>query len=135
MDLVLKRSYFNDATIGYLFPLGKDNPLWHTIERPDLDNQRNISCIPEGVYEVKPYSSEKYPEVWEVQNVKDRSKILFHWGNWTSDTDGCVIVGMGSGYMHNQGVNGKAVYNSRAAIANMKHVLGYPSTFNLYIRS
>ena len=70
-----------------------------------------------------------------MQNVKDRSKILFHWGNWTSDTDGCVIVGMGSGYMHNQGVNGKAVYNSRAAIANMKHVLGYPSTFNLYIRS
>ena len=135
MDLVLKRTYFNDATIGYLHILGKDNPVWHTMELPDLDNQANISCIPEGTYEVKPYSSKKYPDVWEIQNVRNRSKILIHIGNWTSDTKGCILVGTQSGYMYKNSAMQKAISQSRHALNNIKDTIGYPSTFNLHIRS
>ena len=135
VNLVLKRSYFCDATLGHLFIVGTDNPVWYTIEKPDLDNKRNESCIPEGTYEVKPYSSDKFPDVWELQDVQGRDKILIHIGNWTSDTDGCILVGLGSGYMHNRGVNQKAIYNSRQALTQLKQHLKYPSTFTLEIRS
>ncbi len=134
-DLVLKRSYFQDATIGHLFPLGQDNPLWFTIEPPDLDNKKNISCIPEGVYEVKPYSSVKYPDVWELQNVHNRTKILIHVGNWVSDTDGCILIGTSTGYLQHSRSCEKAVKSSKQAIKELKEYLGYPSTFKLYIRS
>lgn len=135
MDLTLKRTYFNDATLGTLSILGKDNPIWHTLELPNLSNIQRESCIPEGCYLVKPYSSDTFVDVWEVQDVPERSKILIHVGNWTSDTDGCILVGLGAGYMHNKGKNEKAIYSSRNAITQLKMITKYPSEFNLYIGS
>ena len=133
--LVLNRTYFKDATIGHLFIAGEDNPVWHTIERPDLDNKRNVSCIPEGKYLVKPYSSNKYPDVWEVQDVPNRSKILFHGANWAHQLEGCIAVGLSSGYMKYGTDILKAVTSSGNAIHEMKKVLQYPNEFTLIVRS
>ena len=131
MDLILKRTYFNDATIGTLCILGEDNPVWHTLELPNLDNQKNKSCIPEVCYEVKPYSSKNYPNVWELQNVHGRTNILIHVGNFTSNTEGCILIGTGAGYMRDE----KAVTNSRVAIEQLREKTDYPNKFNLYIGS
>jgi hypothetical protein len=87
-----------EATIGVLLdPMG--NHLCKSIEPPWLDNKKDISCIPAGTYLVKKYSSQKYPNVWEVTKVTDRTAILFHWGNKVSgikelsDSNGCIILG------------------------------------------
>jgi hypothetical protein len=64
-----------------------------TLEPPDLNNQPNISNIPPGDYIMKRYSSEKYPDTWEITGVPNRTKVLVHAGNKIRDTHGCVMQG------------------------------------------
>ena len=76
-----------------------------TIELPWLDNKKNISCIPAGIYKCTPYSSKKYKDVWQILDVPNREAILIHSGNFASeikligsyhkpDTEGCILVGL-----------------------------------------
>ena len=60
--------------------------------------------IPEGVYNIKNYSSDNYPNNFVLYNEdvsKDR-KILYHIGNDGEDTEGCVLPGSikGSGVVY-----------------------------------
>lgn len=72
-----------------------------TIERPDLDNAKNISCIPEGTYELRlresnvvmRSSSNEFRKGWEVMKVPGRTHIMIHPGNWSTDLQGCIAVG------------------------------------------
>ena len=71
-----------------------------TLENPWKDNQRNISCIPEGEYKVRlrlarESATRDYLHLL-VQDVPDRDWILFHRGNSAKDTSGCILVGLGS---------------------------------------
>lgn len=68
-------------------------PFAVTLENPWLDNQRNVSCIPEGRYECKRVQSPRFGNTFEVTNVPNRSHILFHKGNKEDDTQGCILVG------------------------------------------
>ena len=74
--------------------------MCHTLENPWKDNQRNISCIPEGEYKVRlrlarESATRDYLHLL-VQDVPDRDWILFHRGNSAKDTSGCILVGLGS---------------------------------------
>ena len=64
-----------------------------TLERPWKDNEPSVSCIPASTYDCKRYSSEMYPNTFEITGVPGRTKILFHKGNEIPDTIGCVLVG------------------------------------------
>jgi hypothetical protein len=134
-EINLKRTYFKDATIGHLFLSGKDFPLWHTIELPNLNNEPKISCIPEGSYTVKAYTSPKFPDVWELQGVPNRSKILVHTGNSTDDIKGCILVGLQLTTQYKSGLKKKWLLSSRLALNEIKHELGYPSDFIINITS
>lgn len=85
-------AYGPDATLGRLV---LDGSLFYTVERPWLDNAPFKSCIPEGIYQVEPYSSPKYPDVWEITDVPERTHILIHVANYSKDVQGCIGVGMG----------------------------------------
>ena len=94
------------STLGVMYlPSGRELA---TIERPWLNNQPRVSCIPEGVYTlskrqspvVKRSSRGKYDEGWEVRSVPNRSYIMIHPGNWSSDIEGCIAVGMQHGILH-----------------------------------
>lgn len=76
---MLHRAYFEEGTNGALFNSGKF--LCHTVELPWNDNKRNISCIPEGVYEVEPRFSKRFKHHLILRAVKGRSFILFHPAN------------------------------------------------------
>lgn len=68
---------------------------FHTLELPWKDNAHNVSCIPEGEYlvlKMPPTAKRKYEYFW-VQDVPDRSSILWHPGNYTRDILGCCLPG------------------------------------------
>lgn len=101
MDLTLLRTYNPKGTNSEL--VLNDLVVGYTIELPWLQNKRNISCIPEGKYQlVKRYTEERG---WHIHlpNVPNRSWILFHPANDAlRELQGCIapvsrLTGPGKG--------------------------------------
>ncbi|GMO62199.1 MAG: hypothetical protein Ta2D_08510 [Rickettsiales bacterium] len=86
----LKRTYFKNKTTGIL---SCGDNFFYTLELPYLNNQRNISCIPEGIYIVKKNFSNKFGWCFRLSNPVNRSDILIHSGNKITDTSGCILIG------------------------------------------
>lgn len=131
MHAVLYRKYMKDATYGILRmyyddgEVGKEYPLMEvkTLELPWEDNERSISCIPEGQYYCTPRWSERHKDHFHILEVKDRDLILFHLGNYTRDIEGCILVGMGFSDIDRDGI--VDVHNSRSAMNQLLRHGGY----------
>ena len=74
MDLLLQRQYFKEGTNSALFVNG--HFICFMIELPWLNNKRQVSCIPEGVYQLKPRFSDRFNEHLQVIGVRKRNLIL-----------------------------------------------------------
>lgn len=97
VSLVLIRDTFTkESIIGKLHVNGE--VFCDTLELPYKDNQRRISSIPIGVYNVRlRYPRESGTRDYLhllVQDVPNRDFILVHRGNKSSDSRGCVLVGL-----------------------------------------
>ena len=65
-----------------------------TLELPWRNNQRSISCIPTGTYEVRMTHSPKFGGLMpEITNVYGRSHILMHPARRAENVEGCVGTG------------------------------------------
>lgn len=106
-----------NATLGILKFNVVHNPIY-TLEKPWLGNMGQISCMPDGTYKVAPYTSEKFPNVYQIKDVPHRTAILIHLGNYATDTHGCVLVGMGVT------PTTPMVSNSKNAMELVKHLVG-----------
>jgi hypothetical protein len=96
--LLIRDTFSKESILGELFINGE--LICDTLENPWQDNQRNISCIPEGEYPVRlrlarESASRDYLHLL-VQEVPNRDWILFHRGNTAKDTSGCILVGLGT---------------------------------------
>ena len=96
--LLIRNTFSKKSTIGELFLNGER--ICDTLENPWVDNQRNVSCIPEGVYPVRlrlprESATRDYLHLL-VQEVPNRDFILVHRGNFPSQTQGCLLVGLGT---------------------------------------
>ncbi len=80
-----------DGTFGVL--IDGNIPFALTLEPPWRDNQKNISCIPGGSYQCDSVNSPRFGYTFSVLHVPDRTHIVFHCGNYTKDTKGCILVG------------------------------------------
>nr|WP_321513145.1 DUF5675 family protein [uncultured Pseudodesulfovibrio sp.] len=98
-----------------------------TLENPWLDNARNISCIPAGEYVCRRVISPKYGETFEITFVPGRTHILFHWGNYPDNTEGCVLLGS------SRAVDVPAVWSSKAAHAEFMETTRDVEEFTLSI--
>lgn len=90
MKLSISRIYQDDCTVGVL-NFGEFRCL--TLELPDLNNAPNISCIPPGRYQCEKVVSGKFGVCVAVTGVKGRTLIRIHVGNYTSQIQGCILVG------------------------------------------
>jgi len=129
--LIIRDTFTEDSTIGELFINGER--MCDTLENPYINNERNISCIPEGEYKVRlrlarESASRDYLHLL-VQDVPNRDWILFHRGNSAKDTSGCILVGLSSAQ--------DVVHNSRLAMdLLMKEIINLGGTnINLIIKN
>ena len=86
------------ATIGILLSKTNKAKKWFTIERPLFFNGKsNIKlkcCIPKGSYIAELFKSNKFKRAYyELKNVPNRDKILYHLGNSIDDLEGCTALG------------------------------------------
>ena len=93
--LLIRRIYTDNSIIGNLYLNGEE--FCYTLELPWRGNQKRISCIPAGDYKVRvrparQSATRKYVHLI-VEEVHNRSYILFHRGNRPKDTLGCILVG------------------------------------------
>ena len=133
----LKRICQNDfGTFGVLF--WNEVPYFVTLENHWVENKQKISCIPSGNYlvvrcrdseEYEFKDSPKFGDTFNITQVPNRSKILFHAGNTVQDTEGCILVGESFGIL-----GGKAgILSSRQALAKLKSLAKPENKFILQI--
>lgn len=103
--LIIKR--FNDngkQTQGRARLLSDNAQLmaFVTLEPPWLQNAIGKSCIPAGIYTVRPRHSPKYGNHFIIEGTSPRELVLVHIGNYMasknprtkkSDSTGCILVG------------------------------------------
>ena len=103
MVLLLTRTYFPNGTNGKIECEGKI--ICNTIELPWKNNETRVSCIPEGKYFIKKRYSQKFQWHLVIENVQNRSLILFHpANNALQELNGCIapvtkLSGPGLGLM------------------------------------
>jgi hypothetical protein len=116
MELKLIRDKFTEeSTIGRLLI----NDVFHcfTLEDKVRENKiQNVTAIPKGRYEVIINFSNRFkqqmPLLLKVPNFEG---VRIHWGNYSKDTEGCILLGT------TKGVN--MIGNSRTAYAKFMSVL------------
>lgn len=114
------------ATLGRLFV--DCEYLCRTLERPWLNNQRSVSCIPLGTYKGAIQPSPRFRrDLPELLDVPGRSQILFHAGNTPEDTEGCILVGLERAEYEPR------ILQSRAALAKLMGALA-GEDFTLEVR-
>jgi hypothetical protein len=85
-----------EQTKGELFVLDQNGQVLFrcfTLELPWKENQRQISCIPAGRYQVVPRHSPKYKNHLHILDVPNRTWILIHEANFVHQLMGCIAVG------------------------------------------
>lgn len=117
-------AYLPFCTLGRLLA---GNEAWATIERPWINNEIDISCIPEGTYTCSKYSSRKFPRTYSIDNVINRTHILFHVANRASEVRGCVGIGKSLSFSDYQ------VLDSRVAMNEFIDFLSERRDFELQI--
>ena len=133
--IVIDRFYENDHVtlanagvwdgVRYLFN-------FVTLELPWRDNQKNVSRIFAGEYKAiatKRTSNGKYGIL--LMNVKDRTEVMIHIGNYYFDTEGCILPGVSFGDINSDGVND--VVDSRKALLKLQEFFPVGTTLKVII--
>ena len=121
MELILIRTYLLEGTNGKLMVDGKI--FCSTIELPWKENQRQISCIPEGRYRIMKRYTPRFGYHIMICDVPNRSNILIHaFNDALAESKGCIapvttITGRGRGVF------------SRLALARLVQLI-YPAFGN-----
>lgn len=113
----IKRSLSDSKqTLGVLsVDIGGASFSCKTLELPWKNNEKNVSCIPRRIYDVKQTFSYKFMKfTYEILNVPNRSGIRMHSANYFYQLLGCISLGNGL-----QDLNGDGeidVVNSRNTV-------------------
>lgn len=126
MRVEILRDYQEKETLSELVVIKDDGSYAFKckgLEPPWKNNQRNISCIPEGKYLViKEETSPLHPYPhFRVLNVPGRDGVLWHGGNFYKDTLGCYLPGDSFGDRNNDGI--LDVLNSRKTLQKLYDIL------------
>ena len=100
-----------------------------TLELPDKNNAVNVSRIPPGVYRCTIDESPKFGVCIYVHDVPGRTLIRIHAGNFYTDLNGCIAVGLY--FKHINDDKNIDLAMSKKTLNNLLEQLHYE--FNLHI--
>lgn len=121
--------YLPDVTIGVMLVEGKF--VCFSIELPWRENERNISCIPEGDYFANWEPSKKFQHgVFRLEKVEGRDGILIHVANRTNEIRGCIAP---NSYL--DGLNGIKGLHSAQAQKTLIQLFGRQGRVKITIQS
>lgn len=129
MTYLLKRIASGvSGTFGVL--INENNiPFLISLERPWMDNQHDISCIPAGTYECLRVNKPEHGECFELQNVPGRGSILIHAGNTIKDSKGCILLAEQFGFVDGE----PSIVNSKVGMLEFMHSLAGQNSFTLHV--
>lgn len=124
----LSRRYFPFGTLSTLHRQDGSHVCF-VVERADLNNTPNQSCVPEGTYHLVPHQSPKFGACYALEaptlgvtryGPSLRTHILIHSANTPSQLQGCLAPGVDVGV-----INGEiGVIQSKAAFNALMNELG-----------
>jgi hypothetical protein len=135
MFALLSRSYGEKQTTGCLYIFDGDRAVANvkSLELPYLNNQHDISCIPEGVYECELIYHKKFGVCYLLKDVPDREDIIIHIFNYAAgkkvETRGCIGPGLRFVDINQDG--NLDLQDSTKAMNLLRSVL--PTKFKIYI--
>lgn len=114
------------VAIGCL-TLDKDTKFF-TLQ-PSFDDASHY-YIPAGTYKCYRHHGNKWPDTFEIIVPNSgHDELLFHVGNYLTDTHGCILLGMS----HAEGNGEKSVLSSREAFTKFMCWWGTTQSFDLEI--
>ena len=136
MKLLIKRIY----TKFQVFGEGKFEDFhFKTLELPDLNNARNISCILEGEYTATKEVHDKFGMCFRLYDTPGRGGVLMHVGNYAGshnpktkhpDTEGCILPGAYFADLDGDGL--KDIASSSATMAELYNMAPDKFTIKIY---
>lgn len=114
---------------GVAYVNGVEKLRFKSMELPWRDNERKVSCIPTGTYQVIQRRSTKYKLHYHILDVPNRSWILIHPANYARQLMGCIAPGRR--FLDIDGDGLKDVTDSVATLKELLEVM--PETFPVYI--
>jgi len=108
---LIRETKTNDSTIGKLYV----NELYHCYTLEDKEREvkvQNVTAIPKGRYEVIVNFSNRFQQQMPLLlNVPNFEGVRIHWGNYSKDTEGCILLGMSANRVKGM------IFKSRDAVA------------------
>ena len=112
---LIRETKTSDSTIGKLYI----NEIYHCYTLEDKEREvkvQNVTAIPKGKYEVIVNFSNRFQQQMPLLlNVPNFEGVRIHWGNYSKDTEGCILLGT------TKAVN--MIGNSRTAYAKFMSVI------------
>ncbi|TVP15379.1 DUF5675 family protein [Shewanella sp. KCT] len=128
LQLTLFRRYFSHGTFGELKD-ANGRLLAVTVECPWENNQKGISCIPEGTYQLQRHVSPSKGDCFAIigpshgvtlYGPSQRTHCLIHIANRASELEGCIAPGKRFGSVGDEW----AVLSSRQALDELRELIG-----------
>jgi hypothetical protein len=127
---VTRNKFSKDGIFGEM--TDKNGHLCVTLEHAYQDAKGNwVPKIPQGTFTCVngPHTLHSHPqEFWtyEIAGVAGHSNLLFHWGNFNKDSEGCVLLGQ---KIVEHPTEGPMITNSRETFAMFIQLMAGLKTF------
>ena len=130
-EMLLYRSrYQDDSIIGHLMvfdvkPNGSSSLVFEckTLELQYKNNQRNVSAVPAGYYNIVLEHSPRFKmDLWELKGVPGRSEAKIHVANFYRQLNGCI--GVGDLHLNLDNDKNLDVRNSRDTLDRLHKAMG-----------
>ncbi|MEW7289043.1 DUF5675 family protein [Aquimarina sp. 2304DJ70-9] len=124
--IIQRQTYTENEVLGKLYIFDESGiPVFEcfSLELAWRDNQKNISCVPAGTYQiVKEFSPRFEKDLWELKGVPNRNETKIHVANFHTQLNGCIAIGSNLSDINND--NELDVTNSRNTLNIFHQTMG-----------